>query len=372
MKILIDGRLLSEGTGGIVSYFTPYLSQLIKEFSEEEFIICGTREISLFNFPNVRFLENSGPTFKIKKLKRFYDAFISFPRLLSKEKGDLLISPYYDFLVPIDYRGRAVQTLHDLCFWDLPNNYNMLSKVFHKLLFFLNKSRLYKLVTVSDFSRRRIYEHLNVLSTEAFYNSYDMPLFNVGEQQLKELKLKHGINEKQKYILYTSGLDSRKNINRLIECFSLCLKRNEDYRLILTGKESHYDEYMPLILEHNLEDKIVFTGFISDEELSLLYRIAHVVVNLSLYEGFGRANLEAMAYGVPLICSDIEIFKEIASDYANFVNPHKNDEIVETMLSVLEKEKSRHEKKIDSRFSFESNYKKWKNLVTAYKNERGL
>jgi glycosyltransferase involved in cell wall biosynthesis len=84
-------------------------------------------------------------------------------------------------------------------------------------------------------------------------------------------------------------------------------------------------------------------GYISDEELAILYNSAVVFVYPSFYEGFGLPNIEAMACGCPVITSDIPVMKEICGDAACYVNPYEIESIKDGIIKVLEDKDFRNE-----------------------------
>jgi glycosyltransferase involved in cell wall biosynthesis len=362
MKIIIDSRLLKNGTGGIFAYFSSFLFELIKDHPHHQFIFCGPEALAQFKAENVRFI-NVKSSFKSKKIERLYLAFIKFPAILSREKGDLLISPYYDFRIPNYFNKKSILTLHDLCYWDLPQKYNLFSKVFHKLLFRLNKKKLFKLVTVSDFSQKRILEKFNMKNVEVIYNSYRPERYPFTTDDKNELSERLGISNAEKKILYTGGADVRKNIAMLFKVSGLLTEKYKNLKIICTGNKKTFEEFSP-------SKGIILTGFVSKKELSILYsQIADLVINLSEYEGFGRSNLEAMAYGIPLVCSDIEIFHEVGEDYPQYVNNFDPFEICETISEELSKESNKRSPRNNTRFDFETNYKKWKQLIIDFEKE---
>ncbi|MEI8631916.1 glycosyltransferase [Vibrio sp. PP-XX7] len=112
-------------------------------------------------------------------------------------------------------------------------------------------------------------------------------------------------------MLYTGGFEQRKNIAMLFRVISE-LKKEMEIELIFTGNFMENVQLKKMIKEHELEDEVKLTGIVSNEKLQDFYMQCDTVVNISLCEGFGRSNLEAMMYNKPLACSDIEVFKEFS------------------------------------------------------------
>ena len=89
------------------------------------------------------------------------------------------------------------------------------------------------------------------------------------------------------------------------------------------------------IKELNLEDNIIFTGFIQDDDLAYLFSGARAFCFPSLYEGFGLPVLEAMACGCPVITSNTSSLPEVAGDAALLVDPEDTQDISKAMTRLL-------------------------------------
>ncbi|MEI8631917.1 hypothetical protein P4S72_07115 [Vibrio sp. PP-XX7] len=86
-----------------------------------------------------------------------YDMW-SYPNAIKKIDASMLISPYYDFIIPSRFKNKSIITVHDLCYWELGQNYSQKVKLYHKLLLNLNISRANKIITVSKTSLNSIKE----------------------------------------------------------------------------------------------------------------------------------------------------------------------------------------------------------------------
>ncbi|HBI04875.1 MAG TPA: hypothetical protein DDY49_12700 [Paenibacillaceae bacterium] len=132
------------------------------------------------------------------------------------------------------------------------------------------------------------------------------------------------------YLLYTGGSDFRKNIPRLIEAFSHANNElNNHYELVITGSVSQYTFSMSKM------KNLIFTGYVSNEDLVELYNGATLFVFLSLYEGLGLPVLEAMACGTPVLTSNTSSLEEIGRDVAYLVDPYNSDQIARGMVYLL-------------------------------------
>ena len=151
-----------------------------------------------------------------------------------------------------------------------------------------------------------------------------------------EVKQKYGIKTKN-YILTVSEVNKRKNLVHLLKAFAAFLNNSydKDISLVIAGpKKKNFDEVTSQITElQNIQDKIVITGFVDDEDLPALYSEAEMFVFPSLYEGFGLPPLEALACGCPTICADNSSLPEVCGDAAIYISGH---DIADTAQKIAE------------------------------------
>jgi glycosyltransferase involved in cell wall biosynthesis len=129
----------------------------------------------------------------------------------------------------------------------------------------------------------------------------------------------------------------RKNLLKLIESF----QNIENIKLVVVGKMNGegrsgwmFDEILKLPKELGIENKIIFTGFVPDEEANLLMNGATAFILPSLYEGFGIPVVEAMACGIPVIVSDVSSLPEVVGKAGLLVNPKSADQIEQAIRTI--------------------------------------
>ena len=125
-------------------------------------------------------------------------------------------------------------------------------------------------------------------------------------------------------MLYAGNVKPHKNLERLIEAFHLVRNRGLDHlKLVLIGDEiSKYTALRRAVHRHQLHKYVRFLGYLPEETLAVMYRLAGVFVFPSLYEGFGLPPLEAMASGTPVVTSNVSSLPEVAGDAAVLVDPY--------------------------------------------------
>ncbi len=152
--------------------------------------------------------------------------------------------------------------------------------------------------------------------------------------QLMKVRKRYNLGD-QPFVLSVGTLQPRKNHIALIKAFELAL-RDSDYNLVLAGGQGwSYEEVHDLVRLRGLQHRVLFAGFVADEDLSALYSSADVMAFPSLYEGFGLPVLEAMACGVPVLASNVSCLPEVAGAAALFVDPRDVEAMSAAMLKLL-------------------------------------
>jgi glycosyltransferase involved in cell wall biosynthesis len=354
-NIIVDCKNLAQYSSGIAGYFKPLLKSTIEHFEQYHFILVAPSE-----FDTAFIKEYSNWEVKIISQKKFENATLdilaydmwTYPNSIKKLDACLLISPYYDFIIPSKFKNKSIITGHDLCYWELDQSYSQKVKLYHKLLLNLNISKAKKIITVSKTSLdmiKKIFGNDIYDKSVVVYNTFEVE--GIGALTLKK-------NGRKKSLLYTGGFEQRKNVDMLFRVISE-LKKELEIELVFTGNFKDNIQLKQLIKEYQLEDIVNLTGIVSHEELQNFYMQCDTVVNISLCEGFGRSNLEAMIYNKPLVCSDIEVFRELVGEYALYCDPTSIKSIKDAVKKSFELNEKIKIKLDIERFKFETNKNKF-------------
>ncbi|WP_375443771.1 glycosyltransferase family 4 protein [uncultured Fibrella sp.] len=230
-------------------------------------------------------------------------------------------------LAPIAYSNNIVSVL-DLSFKLHPEWF---SKQFSLLYnFFVPKvvANAKRIITISESSKNDISKYYNVPASQIdiIYPSVSR---NFSESSLKPEKFsKYG-----DYILAVSSIDPRKNFKGLIQAFKAGNFGNT--RLVIVGSEHKVFANNDLKQLVANDSRIVFTGYIDDNELIELYQNACVFAYPSYFEGFGIPPLEAMACGCPTLVSNTTSLPEVCGDASIYVDPYDINSITEGLSKIL-------------------------------------
>lgn len=143
-------------------------------------------------------------------------------------------------------------------------------------------------------------------------------------------------SKRENFILYIGTLEPRKNLEGVIKAFSILKSKGYPQKLVIAGRKGwDYQNIFKTIKRLNLQNEVIYKGYVSEKEKQELYEKASLFVWPSFYEGFGLPVLEAMAYGVPVVTSNTSSLPEVVGDAGILVNPHNPEDIAAGMIKAL-------------------------------------
>jgi glycosyltransferase involved in cell wall biosynthesis len=248
-------------------------------------------------------------------------------------------------------RGPLVWTVHDLTWWFYPETSSAAGRAYYRPLASLAlRRRDITWVTPSHQVRREMLERFP-LSPEAVVAT---PL------GVSALPASEPYTADRPYILSVGTLEPRKNIGLLLEAYARSAVRlTHDLRLI--GRPGWGVE---------LPTDVILMTSVDDRALSALYRGADALVSPSIYEGFGLPLIEAMSVGLPVLCSDIPVYREVTGGLAQYFSVATSDALVDLLDALgddseVERERRR---RWAARFTWEACAE---STLTAYKRAAG-
>lgn len=263
--------------------------------------------------------------------------FFFFDRVVVDKNCDIIWYPeanidYLRFDIP------KIVTIHDLIAKELPFCVSYDAEYIFDCVSRLAKSAL-KIITVSNFSKNKIMNYISidewkikVIPIEIFLKRAD---FSDEDMILTKYKL-----SKEKYLIYISAFWRHKNHLKLLKAFSKITQKYSDIKLVLVGSHMTFNNEVYCLLNNlGINDKVIFTNYISENEKYILLKNAKMLVHPSLYEGFGMPVVEAMSFGVPVVCSRGGSLPEIVQDAAKMFNPYDENDIFSAILETLDDEK---------------------------------
>jgi len=205
-----------------------------------------------------------------------------------------------------------------------------------------------KVITVSHFSKEEIKKIYGVSDEklQVIYNGCNVELYKKIDRpdRVKAVLDKYGIS--QPFIFYVGRLEKKKNIPDLVNAYAIMREKYKKikHRLVLVGQASHgFDEVNYVIQEFNLNQEVIITGWIPEEDLPYIYNGASAFIFPSLYEGFGIPLIQAMACATPVAASRAGSIPEVAGDAALYFDPESKSDMAEKMAQIVTDDNLRNE-----------------------------
>ncbi len=266
----------------------------------------------------------------INKISKNFYRQVSISREMKRAEIDYAIFP--DYFLPFNFKPPAAIVIHDLSFISHPQFYSKsFVRIYTKQLnFTLKKNPL--VITVSEHSKNQINKYLNIPMKDIYIvQGYVENVF------LREYK-KNDTNEVP-YFLYSGHIEPRKNLNFLVRNFlSWREKRNSNIKLKIIGELwIRSKAIIEMVNKYRNNTYIEFTGYVTDEKLGEYYQNAAGFVHTSLEEGFGFPILEAMNYGLPLLCSDTIATAEISGSTSIKIDPQNDSSLLDGLDELYDK-----------------------------------
>jgi len=334
VRIAIDARKLHDF--GIGTYVRNLIRELARQDHDDEYaVLCFPDDVEVVRSHGSRFtpfVERAG-NYSAREL-------LTVPLTVRRSRADLFHAPHY--VVSPLVRRPYVVTIHDCIHLRFPQYLpSQSAHVYARTMMRMSARRARRILTVSQASREDIVHFLGVPADkiDVIPNAIDADLVTLaGDADVARVRERYQLHAP--FVLYTGNIKPHKNVDRLIEAFSLLRQRRPgDVTLVIIGDEaSKYPKLRRLVHRHQLHKHVRFLGFVPDATLAALYRLASVFVFPSLYEGFGLPPLEAMALGAPVITSSVSSLPEVVGDAAVLIDPGSPASIADALARVLDDE----------------------------------
>jgi len=203
--------------------------------------------------------------------------------------------------------------------------------------------KAFAIITVSEFSRNRIIEKLGVSPEKIHVIYHGLNSSFKQNNSLAGSGIQMNYSFPQPYILFVGKFDPLKNLFNLIFAFKKLINTHKDYSLVFIGPLNwFYFILLDAAEKIGIKDRLIFKGYVTDDELIAAYKGASLFCMPSLYEGFGIPLIEAMACGVPVVASSVCSIPEVVGDAGLLVDPMNADSIAEGIYKVLSDEELRN------------------------------
>ncbi len=323
MRVGIDISPIGTNKAGI-GYYTESLVKALSKLdkSNEYYLFTNDRnsveELVL------------GSNFKIVEIKSTKPGFLWILKVVSYlgqndfERFVSFTNFMFGFLFP-----NTLQFVYDLAPIKYPQFFPFKASFIYKILLDLCLTRVKAVATISHTVANEIVKYNKNTKNKIYFigiGLHDWVYKNSTVEELKRVQKKYELPKK--YILSVSTLEPRKNHIKMIEGFAKFLQKNPGYKYLIVGKKGWYfEEIFSLVERLNLSKDVIFLGYVPEEDLPCVYDQASGLMMLSFYEGFGLPLIEAYSRKIPVLASDIPVFREAMDEASVYVNPNNTDEI---------------------------------------------
>ncbi|MFZ5982219.1 MAG: glycosyltransferase family 4 protein [Patescibacteria group bacterium] len=379
MIIGIDIRNIGKGRTGDEVVFFNLVKNLSRIDSKNEYRLLTDRdpkydrsldqEIKKLSLRNNFTVVNLGK----RGINKFIWNFWTLPRFIRQDPTDIYLTQYIvPFFIPREIR--VITIIHDVSFRVYPKLIRLIDRLLLGILIPRSLRRADKIIGVSRFTKEEIQKYFSVPERKLdwIHNAVSDEILNYQASPEKEESVRKKYSLPEKFILYLGTMQPRKNLPLLIRSFSQLSKLFPEVKLVLAGGKSyHFDKNIETEIGNlGIENQVIFTGFIKEEDKPEIFRLAKIFCFPSLYEGFGIPILEAFALGIPVVASRIAPHLEIAGNAALLFEPRKGKSLFENMKRIIENEELAEElrtkgKKRLSDFSWEKTAKKMLEIFSS-------
>lgn len=348
MNVVVNGWSFTDNISGTTRYALEILKRLDSYFKHGECkVFVRAEHAQLFNYINIEVI--------LFKSTNKYFAFLELFPVVQKEKAI-----FVDFSNGLAVGRNSIVTRHDMY-------------VFYKGVVGLKPSRILQskiraiqsfkvakaIVTVSECSKKDIikFGRINEKKIIVIPNAWQhiIPI-----QEEKEILTSLGLPENQ-FFLFVGRLVRNKNIEWIFKEADKC--KNSIF--VIAGGIKNYEEFEPY---YGINNNIIYTGYISDEQMIALYKSCKAFLLPSFMEGFGIPPMEALYYNKPIIISDIPTLREIYGETAHYINPYLYDYDLDELLRKPVKEA----KEVLEKFNWDTSATKWYELICAVSKEKDI
>lgn len=261
---------------------------------------------------------------------------IGLPAYIRRNPLALFHGTNYD--IPLLGDCRTVLTIHDLTSHLHPETLQTRSVRRARYRLPIMARRATMIITGTEAVRLEVCERLHISPERVVaVHHAPRPCFRPSPPNMTiETKTRLGLDDD--FLLFVGTIEPRKNLLRLIRAFEDVLKKSGlRPQLVIAGPEGWLtNELFDHVKTRDFGDRLRWTGYVSDEDLSSLYSSCRAFIYPSIYEGFGLPPLEAMACGAPVISSRIPSIMEVLGDAAHLVSPTDVDALGQSIIQLWE------------------------------------
>ncbi len=337
MRIGIDVNCLSYAyRTGIGRITQSLLKQFLRLAPEHHYVLYSALPIDsvvqdfLDDFSNVSLRISRFPS-------RYVWQQVRLPTLARKDRIDVMLFPEPICLVLLS--APTVVIVLDLGFFTMPKTVAPHILVLNRLLFRATLRKTRQAVAISEFTRQEVLRLFPWFKEKitTVHLGIDHDVFNstpLSADKRGEVRTSYGLPDE--FLLFLGTFIPRKNLQRVVEALRIVHDQGVGVPLVVAGCPGWRNSMVfTRVKRLGLERHVKFLGYVKDDDVPALYKLARGFVFPSLLEGFGLPAIEAMACGTPVITSNTSSLPEIVEDAAIQVNPYDVTSIAKSIVQLL-------------------------------------
>lgn len=359
LHIAIDARELCGHPTGVGRYLASLIAEWTRSAAPHRFTLYATEALA---WPDTPATEGglSRPVVDIRVLPGKPGTWweqMQLPAALAADRPDVLFAPAYT--APLRTRVPVVLTIHDLSFVAHPEWFSWREGLRRRWVTRQAARRAAAVIAVSEFSRQEILNRFGLPAARVHTIHSGLPRVAesdsaamgagpsaTGEKRLSDraaLAKEQAAVGAERLVLYAGSIFNRRHVPDLVRAFTQVVARHASARLVLVGdNRTHpHESIEALVGALGLSGHVELRAYVSDADLSALYRQARVFAFLSEYEGFGFTPLEALQARVPILVADTAVSREIYGEAATYVPVGDVSACAHALLRLLEDDEAR-------------------------------
>jgi glycosyltransferase involved in cell wall biosynthesis len=326
IKILVDAHVFDDSFQGTTTYIQGIYSALVK--NEKFEITLAAKDIEnlkkVFTHPRFNFIQLKT---NINIIRLAYE----FPKLIKENHFHFA---HFQYITPFVNSCKYINTLHDILFIDYPQYFPVYYKLINGFFFKRSAKNSDIVCTVSKFSKTALTHHYQLESNKIIITPNAVSIKSYNKVDVRRLY------KIEKFILFVSRLEPRKNHYTLIKAFVELKLYEQGYHLVFIGrlkdlKSTQFTNYYNN-LNKEIKKCILLLENVNQDELSSFYSSADLFVYPSFAEGFGIPPIEAAAHGCKVLCSNQASMSDFDFFGEYLFNPNDSESLKKLITQSLQ------------------------------------
>ncbi|MBL8056712.1 MAG: glycosyltransferase family 4 protein [Anaerolineales bacterium] len=242
-----------------------------------------------------------------------------------------------EHLLPVIPGAAGVFTLHDAAYLRFPEHHLLQNRLYLTLMMPRFLRRAERVICVSEFTRQDAlrYYRLDPARVRVVLEGVE-PRFQPLPDPAATEAVRARYHLPARFILYVGTLEPRKNLGTLLDAYAALRAQFPEVGLVIAGGKGWlYEAFFERLRASGLEPQVTLTGYVPEDDLPALINCAEVFAYPSVFEGFGLPPLEAMACGVPVVCSHAASLPEVVAEAGVLLPPAEPRAWAEALGRIL-------------------------------------